>query len=82
MLFTVTFTGTPGNGLPSSSVTLPVMFPGWFGVLFSGTSTSIFALTFSTFNVSSALAGLYLSFPGYSTVTGIVPTVSVGTVAT
>ena len=53
-LFTVTFTGKLGIGLPSSSVTLPVMFPGLIGVLFVGTSTFMIASCLTTFMVSSA----------------------------
>ena len=80
-LFTVTFTGKLGIGLPSSSVTLPVMFPGWFGVLFSGSVTSMLAFIFSTLAIDDSCAPLYVSSPRYSALTSLGPSLSVGKVA-
>ena len=62
----VTFTGTPGTGLSSSSVTFTVIVP-----LLS--VTFIVVLCFTVVTGTVLLAGLYVSFPGYVMVMLLVP---------
>ena len=76
--FTVMLTGTFGTEFPSLSVISPVMFVGLFALVSSGTTIDIVPFCLTTFIVPFVFAPSHVSFPEYSTVTVLFPTVVVG----